>query len=284
MFFYNSHAKLIVPDGRRPRTALADVTHLGVGAHPDDVEFMAWRGILNRFDDRDNCRFASIVVTSGGGSSRTGNYANFSDEEMTAVRSQELQKAAHLGDYAFLASLGYTSAQVRGSERSYLVNDLQSLLLECRPQVIYTHNLADRHDTHVAVGVSLIEALRAIADQYRPQEFYGCEVWRSLDWLTGEDRRCFDVGSHPALSSALTGLFDSQIAGGKRYDLAALGRRQANATYNDAYHADNAALLELAMDLTPLLEDVHLSLSDYLSSLIENFRCDCVKRLSAFES
>ena len=36
--------------------------------------------------------------------------------------------------------------------------------------------------------------------------------------------------------AALIGVFDSQIAGGKRHDLAVLGRRRANATYN-ASHA-----------------------------------------------
>ena len=37
-------------------------------------------------------------------------------------------------------------------------------------------------------------------------------------------------------------MFDSQITGGKRYDLAVLGRRVANATFFDACIASDAAI------------------------------------------
>ena len=39
------------------------------------------------------------------------------------------------------------------------------------------------------------------------------------------------VDRHENLHAALMGVFDSQIAGGKRYDLATAGRRRAHATY-----------------------------------------------------
>jgi len=37
------------------------------------------------------------------------------------------------------------------------------------------------------------------------------------------------------LQFALLGVFESQIAGGKRYDLALMGRRRANATYFESH-------------------------------------------------
>jgi hypothetical protein len=59
----------------------------------------------------------------------------------------------------------------------------------------------------------------------------GCEVWRNLDWLLDEDKQGLPVDDRPNLAAALSGVFDSQISGGKRYDLAVQGRRLANATF-----------------------------------------------------
>ena len=152
-----------------------------------------------------------------------------------------------------------------------------------RPKVIYTHNMADRHDSHVAAFTRVLQALRALEPEFRPQEFYGCEVWRSLDWLTGPDRRVSDVGARPNLLRALMGLYDSQIAGGKNYDTANFGRRQANATYNDAYRADDASLLELSMDLKPLLDNPELTPADYFQRLHKRFGDDVQERLRAVQ-
>jgi hypothetical protein len=55
----------------------------------------------------------------------------------------------------------------------------------------------------------------------------GCEVWRDLDWLLDSDKVALDSSAKPELAAALLKVFDSQISGGKRYDLATLGRRAA---------------------------------------------------------
>ncbi len=64
-----------------------------------------------------------------------------------------------------------------------------------------------------------------------PQRLVGCEVWRALDWMVDSDKVMMNLSAHENLQFALLGVFDSQIAGGKRYDLASMGRRRANATY-----------------------------------------------------
>ena len=46
MNFQNSTAELFIPDGLGEQAALSRVTHLGIGAHEDDLEFMAYHGIL----------------------------------------------------------------------------------------------------------------------------------------------------------------------------------------------------------------------------------------------
>jgi hypothetical protein len=63
------------------------------------------------------------------------------------------------------------------------------------------------------------------------------------------------VDARPHLAAALLGVFDSQIAGGKRYDLATLGRRLANATFFESHEVDAHSALIWGMDLTPLVVD-----------------------------
>lgn len=273
---------LFVPDGLDPGKALARTTHMGIGAHPDDLEFMTWHGILECLNREDRW-FTGVTVTDGRGSSRTHEYAHFTDEEMVRVRTREQQNAAVLGGYAAMACMMYSSPELKREGRARLVDELAELLRACRPEVLYTHNLCDRHDSHVAVVTAVVEALRRLPPRDRPREFWGCEVWRNLDWLVDADRRGFDVSAHENLTMALMGVYDSQIAGGKRYDLATAGRRRANATYHDPYTPDRVTLLEYAMDLTPLLRDPALSPADYALQLVDRFREDVRRRLAGFE-
>ena len=274
MKFNNDRSVLFIPGGKEE---LEKVTDLGIGAHPDDLEFMTWRGILAGVVDSQRA-FMGITLTDGGGSSRTGPYANCSDEGMKKIRLREQKNAACVGNYVALAALGYTSGEVKKRERA-VKDDLRNLVLASRPDFVYTHNLADRHLTHLATASLVIEVLREVREIYRPQKLYGCEVWRSLDWLAKEDRLIFDVGARPSLSMSLMGLYDSQISGGKGYDKATFGRRQANATYNDAYAPDESQLLELAMDMTALIDDPQLSLEDFLAKKIEHFKEEALQNL-----
>ena len=114
------------------------------------------------------------------------------------------------------------------------------MLKATQPTYLYTHNLADKHDTHVAVALRAIQAVRSLPTSRRPQRVFGCEVWRDLDWLLDEDKVPFDLTEHQSLQVALLGVFDSQIAGGKRYDLATMGRRRANATYFQSHGVDSS--------------------------------------------
>ena len=143
-----------------------------------------------------------------------------------------------------------------------MVDDLVEILRATRPDVVYTHNLADKHDTHVAVALRTIAAIRRLPAAERPSRLYGCEVWRDLDWMPDEEKVAFDLSAHESLQAALIGVFDSQICGGKRYDLATQGRRRAHATYAASHGTDAATSLSYAMDLTPLVADPSLSPAD----------------------
>ena len=69
----NPDADVFAPDGSTVAEALAKTTHLAVGAHQDDIEFMAMHGILECFRQTDRW-FSGITVTDGAGSPRSGPY------------------------------------------------------------------------------------------------------------------------------------------------------------------------------------------------------------------
>ena len=271
-------AEIFVPDGLPLTEALARTTHMAIGAHPDDLEIGLYHGILECFGRSDKW-FAGVIVTNGSGSPRDDLYANYTDEDMQNVRRAEQKKAACVGEYGSVALLDYTSAAVKDPANSDVVKDIKSLLEAARPETVYTHNLADKHDTHVAVALRAISAIRALPVSARPKVVYGCEVWRALDWINDEDKIAFDVGSHENLAAALVGIFDSQICGGKRYDLATIGRRRANATYHASHGADVTTSLMYAMDLKPLIDDESMDPEEYVNDFILRFSDDVTLRI-----
>ena len=200
MNLHRDTAEIFVPDALPPDQALRRTTHLAVAAHQDDIEIMAAAPILECYQRSDRW-FTGVVVTDGRGSPRNGMYGRYSDEEMRLVRLKEQRKAAIIGEYAAQIMLDYPSKEVK--ENSALpVDDLASILQATRPQHVYTHNLADKHDTHVGVALKVIAAIRSLPREMRPQKLYGCEVWRGLDWLLDSDKVGFDLSGQENLQAA----------------------------------------------------------------------------------
>jgi LmbE family N-acetylglucosaminyl deacetylase len=280
MQLYNATADMFVPDGLDLAAALGRTTHIGIGAHQDDLEFMAFHGIEACYSRNDQW-FTGVTCTNGAGSSRTGPYANYTDEQMQQVRRVEQRTAATVGQYSAMLQLNYPSSFVKDSNSPHLKNDLLAILSQAKPKVIYTHNLADKHDTHVGVVCAVIRAVRELPAEARPEKVYGCEIWRDLDWLPDQAKILLDVSRRDNLAAALSGVFDSQISGGKRYDLAVAGRRRAHATFFESHGVDQAAQLTLAMDLTPLVRDPNLDMIEYTLGFIDRFRNEVAEKLRA---
>jgi LmbE family N-acetylglucosaminyl deacetylase len=272
-------AELYVPDGLEPEPALSRTTHLGISAHQDDIEIMAADGVLRCFQRADRW-FTAVVVTDGAGSPRDDLYKDYTDERMRQIRRQEQKKAAYVGNYAAAILLDHPSAIVKNGGDTRPVEDILAILRATRPETVYTHNLADKHDTHVAVALRAIAAIRRLPAGERPARLYGCEVWRDLDWLMDSDKAVFDLSAHENLQAALLGVFDSQICGGKRYDLATQGRRRAHATYAATHGTDEAASLSYGMDLTPLVLDPSLDPTAFVNGFLDRFRADVHSRIS----
>ncbi|HNZ16933.1 MAG TPA: PIG-L family deacetylase [Candidatus Hydrogenedentes bacterium] len=279
MKFKLETAELFVPDGLPAREALARTTHLAVGAHQDDLEIMSFAGIMECFQQADKW-YTGVVVTNGSGSPRDDVYKDYTDEEMRVVRFKEQKKAAVVGEYAAQVLLDYPSSAIKNAADKNPVDDLRLILETAKPEVVYTHNLADKHDTHVGVTLKLIEAIRALPKAARPRQVLGCEVWRDLDWMTDSDKVALDSSAHENLQAALLGVFDSQICGGKRYDLATMGRRKAHATYFASHGVDLTTGMNFGMDLTPLVTDESKDPAAYVQELIQRFSDEVKARMA----
>ena len=277
----NNNAVLFIPDGAEERAALERTTHMAISAHQDDIELMAYYPISTCFGKKDEW-FCGVVTTDGAGSPRNGLYADYTDEDMKEIRIVEQKKAAYVGEYGSQFLLGYPSKQAKDPDDEAIIEEYVRILRAARPKYLYTHNLADKHDTHLGVAAKVVAAVRRLDRSERPEKFYGGEVWRDLDWMPDEEKVYFDVSGHPNIAMSLVGVFDSQILGGKRYDLAAEGRRIANATYSASHACDVSTGMSYAMDLTPLAEDDTLSVEAYVTGYIRRFMDSVSEKIRHF--
>ena len=271
---------IYIPNGINPSEALPRTTHLSVAAHPDDIEIMSYHGILECFE-RDDRHFTGVVVTNGSGSPKSGVYANLTPAEIIEIRREEQKETADIGRYNAQIFLNYPSPSVKTRDNADVSMDLKKIISETRPEYIYTHNPADKHETHVGVAVTLIKALREL--DYKPAMVYGCEVWRDLDWMSDAEKLCLDVGGNHALEKALLGVFKSQICSGKRYDLGTIGRRRANAAFAKSHDIGNTDSLTFAMDLTPLIKDKSIDICEFLMRHIDEFKNEVMESVNKFQ-
>jgi LmbE family N-acetylglucosaminyl deacetylase len=133
--------------------AMARTTHMAISCPSRSIlKIMAYDGISRCFA-KDDKWFMAVVVTDGAGSySRKGLYKNYTDQQMKEIRKLEQKKAAFVGEYGALALLDYTSADAKSPCNHDIVDDLKELINNAKPEIIYTHNLADSHDTHIGVS------------------------------------------------------------------------------------------------------------------------------------
>ncbi len=280
MNFLRAGVDWFVPDNEPSIQALSRCTHLCIAAHQDDVEILAYPGIAHCYEHSKEW-FIGVVVTDGSGSIREAQHQKLSATEYSALRRTEQREAAIIGRYGAMIQLGFSSAEVKEHSET-LCRDLEEIFLLTQPHTIYLHSPADRHHTHVAVFLRCLKALRNLSTNMIPSQIYGCEVWGSLDWLPQRHRVTLNSGVRPALAAQLLTVFSTQIAGGKRYDLGTLGRRQGNATFSDPYAPDPSSGITWAMNLLPLLQQPHISPENFLKELVGDFSSELQTHIRQF--
>lgn len=272
-------AAAFIPDGVTLDAALARTRIIGIGAHQDDLEIMAYPGILAGYRAHPPC-FLGITCTDGAGSPRQGPFGKVTDEQMQSIRWEEQNQAAAIGHYSAMIQLKVPSKAAKNARDTRMADALATVLGYTRVDTIYTHNLMDKHDTHVAVALRTLEALRRLPSANRPRRLIGMEVWRSLDWLPDPLKALFPVDAEPHLAPTLLGVFDSQIGGGKRYDLAVPARWRANATYQESHATDAHQHVTIGIDMTPLIQDSPPSVEAFVETVLSQFKNDIADRLA----
>ena len=257
--------KTYLPKNRKEQK----VKWLCICAHQDDCEIMAIDGVLKGYRSK-NYSFACVVTADGGGSARTGKFANYTDEMMKEVRIKEQEEASEIGKYHALYLLNYSSREIKQKDNDDIVNDYLEILKTYKPEVLYTHSILDKHPTHLGVAIKVIKALRKLPKEDRPKVIYGCEVWRDLDWINDDRKICFNVSSNLRLQKRILDVFESQIAGGKAYTKATIGRRYNNATYAQSHSVDSAKLVSYAIDMSELIKNESLSIKKYALSFVND--------------
>ena len=245
------------------------VKYLCICAHQDDCEIMAIDGILKGYYSR-KYSFALVETSDGGGSARTGEFKDYTDEMMKEVRIKEQEEASEIGRYHSLYMLNYSSKEIKDKDNKDIEEEYIKIIKELHPQVIYTHSILDKHPTHIGVVLKVISALRRLPKEDQPKVVYGCEVWRGLDWISDDRKIGFDVSRNEKLQKKILNVFKSQIAGGKAYTKASIGRRYQNATYFQSHSVDSYKMISYAIDLTPLMKKANLSIKEFALSFVKD--------------
>ena len=74
------------------------------------------------------------------------------------------------------------------------------------------------------------------------------------------------------LQKKLLDVFESQIAGGKEYTKASIGRRYQNATYYQSHSVDSYKMVSYAIDMKPLLKNPNLSIKEFALSFVDDLK------------
>ena len=260
--------------------ALAKTKVIGIGAHPDDLEFMCCQPIARCQSDNS---FAGLILTNGSGSSRSGSFAKCTDKEMISIRQKEQVEAAKLGNYSFIEMWELDSKSLKDTKQfSEWVSRIQFFIEEVKPKFLYTHNPFDRHLSHVIVCLATLEALRNLPKEKRPKEIWGCEVWRSLDWLSYEKTQTKDLSQDESLQKNLVNVFKSQIDGAKNYSNAVIGRKCVNAVFRESHAVDKTKLAEVFLNLKPLVNS-KVSLKLNLKKILDEYTAELMNFIEIYQ-
>lgn len=281
MKFKSPQAFVYVPGGGDVSKALEAATHLAIGAHADDIEIMAYHGVLAGLAKHS---FVGVIACDGAGSVRSGPYANMTNDEIIGIRQKEQRNAADIGKYKALVMLNHTSAVAKDVKNKIVIDELYETLSCTKLDTVYLHNLADKHETHVAVALKSLLAIRKLPKSRRPKKVYGCEVWRNLDWLSDKSKVVLPVSQNEELALKLCQAHESQVYGGKRYDIGAIGRRKANATFFESTATDTETALSFAMDLTPLIHAKVFDPKSFVKAHIRNFEKETLRLIKTVKS
>jgi LmbE family N-acetylglucosaminyl deacetylase len=267
------NARLWLRSGFDLGELLQKTTHLAVVAHQDDLEIGAFHGILQCYHQSDRC-FGGVILTNGANPPKQGEYSGMSGEEMSLLRNKEQEKAAEIGNYGWVLQLNLSSGTLDDELGGRMGDWFKQWMSEMRVETLYSHHPLDQHPTHLASFRWLHRLIKGVAE-YQDLNWFGVEVWGKLEWLPLRFRVNLDVTEGDGLAQKLIQVFESQLAS-KRYDLAELGLRQANATYAQSHQVDHICALSYAADLSAFLSS-EMTVEEWVDSVLAEKRREIKK-------
>ena len=124
---------------------------LAIGAHGDDIE-LACGGTLAKAVNQGH-EVTMVIVTGTGFTDNKGKVIRTSE-----IAEQEVKDAANVLGVSNLHILRYQDASVPYSVD--LINDLDDIIENIKPDIIFTHFVFDTHQDHIRTAYSTISAAR----------------------------------------------------------------------------------------------------------------------------
>lgn len=246
------------------------ISHLAIGAHPDDVEIFAFNAIQQCYKSEDK-HFAAVICSNGSGAPAYGKFKEKSKNEIVQIRNEEQQKAAQIGQYTGLVHFNQESETLKQGNAVF-IKDLKVLLEFLKPEYIYTHSPFDDHKTHRCTLRACLQALKMIEDKSWLKGLFACEVWGSLDWLPKQYKYVLGENKSEDLQMRLLECFYSQNIGSqKRYDLGTIGRKLGNATFFESDKGNQYTHQSYAIDLSSVIKQDNVDVSNYCSQIVSDY-------------
>lgn len=151
---------------------------LVVAAHPDD-EVLGCGGTINRHVNEGDNVF--ITFMADGVTSRN----NSSDSELEARNESALAACNILGAES-IQFLGFPDNRMDTVFLLDIVQGLEKVIEEIKPEAIYTHHSGDLNIDHRITHQAVMTACRPLPDS-TVKEIYGFEVLSSTDWATPQN-------------------------------------------------------------------------------------------------
>jgi LmbE family N-acetylglucosaminyl deacetylase len=257
-------------------------THIGIAAHHDDLEIMAFHAISQCFESQD-LSFLGIILTDGANSPRTNEYRNTRNSEMIELRKKEQIEACRRGKYGGIIFLNLTSDQVKKNDPR-LRQNLKQIVRLAKPLEIILHNPFDFHPTHRASFFYTLETLESFQPSIEKSTIIASEVWGSLEWLPKQYRIIMDTSGSKNLAHDLLSCFSSQIQGGKNYLEATLGRRISNATFHHFDATDERYSMNFGLNMNLYFKAHPQKIKDFLEDILETHKNQTLDELNSFFS
>ncbi len=119
---------------------------LAIGAHPDDVEIGAGGYLIKTAKQKGEVYIFTLTYGEAGGAD-------------TGTREKEARASARMIGAKEIRFGGFKDTKL--TPDGDLVNSIEAVFKDVKPDVVLTHSMKDEHHDHRAVGLSSIEGARA---------------------------------------------------------------------------------------------------------------------------